>query len=207
MVDALIDPGAIPEPTFLWWDVRLQPRLGTVEVRILDAQTTLDRVAALAALVQSLARMETAEETSTPTAERELLDENRFLAARDGVEAELLNPAGGPRVPARELVEGLMAACGPHARDLDCVAELGLVRDLLEEPSAELQRACVSTGGMAGLMQALCASFPTPPSGVRAGAVRPSQTRPRPDAQTTAGEGVGGGPEHRSGDKAAVDPL
>ncbi len=57
-VDLLIRCDAFPEPTFLWWDVRPQPRFGTVEVRILDAQTTVAETAALAALVQSVARLE-----------------------------------------------------------------------------------------------------------------------------------------------------
>ena len=59
-VDLLIRCDAFPEPTFLWWDVRPQPRFGTVEVRILDAQTTVAETAALVALVQSLARLEIA---------------------------------------------------------------------------------------------------------------------------------------------------
>ena len=57
-VDALLRSGAIADPSLLWWDARLQPRLGTVEVRIMDAQTTVEDVGALAALVQSLARLE-----------------------------------------------------------------------------------------------------------------------------------------------------
>ena len=51
-VDVLIRCDAVPEPTFLWWDVRPQPRFGTVEVRIMDAQTKLGETAAIAALVQ-----------------------------------------------------------------------------------------------------------------------------------------------------------
>ena len=57
-VDLLIRCDAFPEPTFLWWDVRPQPRFGTVEVRILDAQTTVAETAALAALVQCIAKLE-----------------------------------------------------------------------------------------------------------------------------------------------------
>ena len=57
-LDVLLRSGAIPEPTFLWWDIRPQPRLGTVEVRIMDAQPGLTATAALAALVQALARLE-----------------------------------------------------------------------------------------------------------------------------------------------------
>ena len=60
-VDVLIRNGAFPEPSFLWWDVRPQARFGTVEVRIMDAQTSVEQSAALAALVQSLVRLEVEE--------------------------------------------------------------------------------------------------------------------------------------------------
>ena len=57
-IDLLLRCEAFPEPTFLWWDVRLQPRFGTIEVRIMDAQTTVADSAALTALVQCLVRLE-----------------------------------------------------------------------------------------------------------------------------------------------------
>ncbi|HEY4895985.1 MAG TPA: YbdK family carboxylate-amine ligase, partial [Solirubrobacteraceae bacterium] len=57
-IDLLIRCEAFPEPTFLWWDVRLQPRFGTIEVRVMDAQTTAEDSAALSALVQCLVRLE-----------------------------------------------------------------------------------------------------------------------------------------------------
>ena len=62
-IDVLIRCGAIPEPTFIWWDVRLQPRFGTLEVRVMDAQTRIRDTAALAALVQCLVRLEALDET------------------------------------------------------------------------------------------------------------------------------------------------
>ena len=97
-IDVLMRCGAIPEPTFIWWDVRLQPKLGTLEVRVMDAQTRIRDTAALAALVQCLVRIE----ALSGMAEAELvhadevLDENRFLAARDGIDAQLLDPAARP---------------------------------------------------------------------------------------------------------------
>ena len=95
-VDLLIRCDAFPEPTFLWWDVRPQPRFGTVEVRVLDAQTTASETAALAALVQCIARLEV-EEGYVPAAlvgGQEALEENRFIAARDGMDARLIDPVG-----------------------------------------------------------------------------------------------------------------
>jgi carboxylate-amine ligase len=139
-VDVLIRCDAVPEPTFLWWDVRPQPRFGTVEVRIMDAQTKLVDSAAIAALVQCIVRAEVEGEDHLERAmPQEVLAENRFLAARDGMEAELIEPELGRRVPARELLADLVAVCGPHARALDCEAELDGVIGLGERTGAQRQ--------------------------------------------------------------------
>ena len=135
-VDLLIRCGAFPEPTFLWWDVRPQPRFGTIEVRIMDAQTTVGETAALAALVQSIARLEV-EVGYLPPVQLdavEALDENRFLAARDGVAAELIDVDSERRIAVMELLEPLLASCSSHARALGCLRELEQVRDLAAEP-------------------------------------------------------------------------
>ncbi|MDQ3740826.1 MAG: YbdK family carboxylate-amine ligase [Actinomycetota bacterium] len=141
-VDLLVRCQAFPDHSFLWWDVRLQPRYGTVEVRIMDAQCSVERAAALTALVQCLVRLE-ATEGYAPAhllQAQEVLDENRFLAARDGVEAALIDPVRERRVPLHELVGPLLDACAPHAADLGCEAELGLVRLLADEGGAQRQR-------------------------------------------------------------------
>lgn len=54
VIDAMLSAGAIPEPGFLWWDARVRPRLGTIEIRIMDAQSRASDAAALTALVQWL---------------------------------------------------------------------------------------------------------------------------------------------------------
>jgi carboxylate-amine ligase len=140
-VDVLIRCDAVPEPTFLWWDVRPQPRFGTVEVRIMDAQTTLADAAALAALVQCIVRLEVeeGEDIAEPPLPQEVLAENRFLAARDGMDAELIEPGLGRRVPARGQLDDLVAACRPHAEDLDCADELDRVTLLGERTGAKRQ--------------------------------------------------------------------
>jgi carboxylate-amine ligase len=140
-VDVLIRSDAVPEPTFLWWDVRPQPRFGTVEVRIMDAQTTLVDTAALAALVQCIVRLEVEGESQTFDAAipPEVLAENRFLAARDGMEAELIAPELDERVPARGLLEELLIACRPHAEALGCTEQLDGVTRLAEKTGARRQ--------------------------------------------------------------------
>jgi glutamate---cysteine ligase / carboxylate-amine ligase len=139
-VDVLIRCDAVPEPTFLWWDVRPQPRFGTVEVRIMDAQTTLADTAAIAALVQSIvhAEVEGEDQLERPLPQ-EVLEENRFLAARDGMEAELIEPELGRRVPARELLAELVAVCEPHAEALGCEAEFAEVIRLGDRTGAQRQ--------------------------------------------------------------------
>jgi glutamate---cysteine ligase / carboxylate-amine ligase len=140
-VDLLIRSGALPEPTFLWWDVRPQPRFGTVEVRIMDAQTSVDRTVPLVALIQCLAKLECDEgyASSTLLGAPEVLEENRFLAARDGVEARLIVPDDGRRVSVRNQMDDLLPVLYPHAQDLGCEEELVGVVNLLAMPSAARQ--------------------------------------------------------------------
>jgi len=167
-IDLLLRCGAFPEPTFLWWDLRLQPALGTLEVRVMDAQTRVNDVAALVALVQCLVRLEVTEGFADPrlVAAREVLEENRFLAARDGVQAELLDPAAERRRPLGDWLDALLGACAPHADALGCAGELAEVPALLADPGAARQRAVagVSQGervgtGLAGVVRWLAAEY------------------------------------------------
>jgi carboxylate-amine ligase len=166
-ISPLIDAGAVPEATFFWWDVRLQPRFGTVEVRIMDAQTSIEDVAALVALTQALVVME-AGEGLAPEAlidAPEVLDENRFLAARDGMEAEFVDPRTRTRVPARALLEEMVGALRVHATALGCLPALGLVERLALDPPANRQRAAAfRAGALPGVVESLADSFVGPAS-------------------------------------------
>ncbi len=131
-VNLLLECNAFPDHTYLWWDVRPQPRLGTVEVRIMDAQSTLDGTAALVALVQSLVRLELVDGHADAALVHapEVLDENRFLAARDGVEAKLVDPVRGQAVSVDDIVSELMPPVRAARRsELGCAEELKLVAD------------------------------------------------------------------------------
>jgi glutamate---cysteine ligase / carboxylate-amine ligase len=160
-VDLLVRSGAIDEPTFLWWDVRLQPRYGTVELRIMDAQTTVADTASLCALVQSLARLELEEghATAAMLAAQEALSENRFLAARDGVAAALVDADTASLRPVAAQVEALLPALRPHAEDLGCAADLDRVPGLLALPGAARQRALAAAGGVEAVSPGLAAAF------------------------------------------------
>jgi carboxylate-amine ligase len=160
-VDLLVRSRAIPEPTFLWWDIRPQPRLGTVEVRIMDAQPRIGATAALAALVQSVVRLELEEEYASPAlvAAQEVLAENRFLAVRDGARAQLIDPCQADRVPLAEIVGELLAAARPHAEALEALPELDLVPALVQAPEATRQRAVAAAVGIPQLVADLAARF------------------------------------------------
>jgi carboxylate-amine ligase len=150
MVDALLRSGAIVDPSLLWWDARLQPGHGTVEVRIMDAQATVEDVGALAALVQSLARLEL-ERPDGPGEElpaTELIEANRFLAARDGMEALLIDLDSGERIPAIAQLERILAACHPHAKRLGCERELAALRALAAANGASRQLAHARDGDL-----------------------------------------------------------
>jgi glutamate---cysteine ligase / carboxylate-amine ligase len=161
-VDALIASGALPDPSFLWWDVRLQPALGTVEVRAMDAQSSVADSAPLVSLVQSLAMLVLEGQPSNAATTPEVLSENRFLAARDGVHAQLINPATRQLEPVGELVGDLVERCRPCAAALGCSAELDQIERLAAVNGAALQRAWAREAGLPGLVATLSRRFTAP---------------------------------------------
>jgi glutamate---cysteine ligase / carboxylate-amine ligase len=160
-IDRLVHSGAIPEPTFIWWDVRLQPGLGTVEVRIMDSQITADASETLAALVHSIAHLELEEGYCSDALQiaPEVLEENRFRAARDGMEAELIDLEAGRLLPARDQLDDLLDRAHDHAEELGCADAVTAVRDLSRATGAMWQRRTAASGGLERLIQSLIARF------------------------------------------------
>ncbi|MHB8692649.1 MAG: carboxylate-amine ligase [Solirubrobacteraceae bacterium] len=161
-VDLQIRSGALHEPTFLWWDVRPQPALGTVEVRVMDAQSRIEDSAALAALVQSIARLELEEGyvSDEVIKAEEVLDENRFIAARDGVDACLIDTTAESLRPIGDLLAQLLEVAHPHAIELGCGDELARVQALAASPGAARQRAYpADEAGLVRMVASLSAAF------------------------------------------------
>jgi glutamate---cysteine ligase / carboxylate-amine ligase len=150
---ALLSEAAdVPDYTWFWWKLRPHPRLGTVEVRALDAQTSLDDLAALVALTHCLAR-HAATGVSEPDPPAELLDEAAFRAARFGVTAELPG-ADGRRRPVRSILEDVLNMVRDDARELGCEDEVDATRRLLEHGGgAGRQRSVHAIGGLGGLLR------------------------------------------------------
>jgi carboxylate-amine ligase len=136
VVGQLERTGCIADYTHIWWDIRPHPRLGTLEMRVCDAVTRLEDVVAIAALYQAIVKMycehyEAGKEI--PSWHRMLTTENKWLAARYGLEAPLMDLATGRRnrVPVAQLVRRTLRDVEPHARELGSDRELEGVRDIL----------------------------------------------------------------------------
>lgn len=140
----------LPVANAWWWELRPHPRYGTIEVRVPDAQTTAAEAAAVAAVCQALVvalgdRHDGGEEL--PVAPSWRIAENRWSAARDGVEGELADLGSGERRPARERLHELLAGLEPTAQRLGCASELAAARGLIEENGAIRQRAAAAEHG------------------------------------------------------------
>jgi carboxylate-amine ligase len=114
----------------------------------MDAQIDSDSTAALVALVQSVAKLETEEGwvSEKQISVQEALNENRFLAARDGFDAELIDADSSTRIPIARLLPQLIEAARPHAQDLGCENELESLLDPGFKTGAQRQREIVRAG-------------------------------------------------------------
>jgi carboxylate-amine ligase len=142
--------GAVPDARRWWWELRPHPAYGTLELRAPDAQSTVEDAAAVAALSHALvgwlaARHDAGEPLETADTWR--LEENRWSAARRGMDAELADLATGERVPAREGLAALVAELAPVAEHLGCAAELATVDRLAARNGAVRQREVAAGGG------------------------------------------------------------
>ncbi|HSL73160.1 MAG TPA: glutamate--cysteine ligase [Ilumatobacteraceae bacterium] len=154
-MSTLLESNCISSIREVWWDIRPHPDFGTIEFRMCDATSTVRETVALAALAQTLVAWcdRQIDEGSLPIPPREwTVRENRWLAARYGIDAELIvehAETGHPeRRPVRDLVGELLDALQPTAEGLGTAEQLGDVRSILSTgTSAMRQRAIVERGG------------------------------------------------------------
>ena len=133
-IQFMVDSGVMEDYTYLWYDVRPHPKLGTVEVRVCDSQTRVEHTLGLAALIQAMVR-ELSEhyDSGEPLSEYpwEMLDENKWIAARHGLDGHLIDLPTRDRVPAKDLVKRLLDRLVDHARDLGADGHFDALEDLL----------------------------------------------------------------------------
>jgi carboxylate-amine ligase len=154
--------GLVPDARRWWWELRPHPAFGTLEVRVPDAQATVADAAAVAALIHSLAgwlaaRHDAGEPLATADVWR--LEENRWSAARWGMDAELADLTPGARTPARECLAALLHELAPVAAELGCAAELATVAALGERNGAARQREVAAGGGLRAVAEWLAEAY------------------------------------------------
>ena len=147
VVGELVACGCIEDYTRTWWDVRLHPRFGTVEVRVMDAVSRVEDAVALTAYVQALVAHYLADET--PARRHPVLtNENKWRAARYGLRATVIDLALGGPTPIIDLIERTLREIAGDARAIGCDRELEGIRRILRDGNgADRQRAVYAATG------------------------------------------------------------
>ncbi|MGI9023743.1 MAG: glutamate--cysteine ligase, partial [Acidimicrobiales bacterium] len=160
----LVTAQAITSIREVWWDIRPHPDFGTIELRICDGIPTLEEVSALAAMAQCLVhgldtRVDAGEVLRVPRGW--VVRQNKWRAARHGLDAEIIADDDGRRVPLRHAVEETVDALLPVAAELGCTDELNLnLATLRHGASYQRQRRIVAGGGsLVDVVDALMAEF------------------------------------------------
>ena len=150
-METLISAQTIETIREVWWDVRPHPNFGTVELRICDGLPTLREIGWAAALSQCLVEMFNSQLDkgyTLPTPKGWTVRENKWRAARYGVDAELILDETGRTAPLRDVVCELVDDLSPIADRLDCTKELLRAKEILDTgPSYLRQRAVAAANG------------------------------------------------------------
>ena len=143
-MNTLVRARAIESVREIWWDIRPHPGFGTLEIRICDAPSTLEEIAALTALVQCLVVvLGERYEAGVPMGILQpwIVRENKWRACRHGLDADVILTNDGDHGPLRMLVPELIGRLGPVAARLGCSDELASVQALVDNASYVRQRA------------------------------------------------------------------
>jgi carboxylate-amine ligase len=154
-MELLISSKAIESIREVWWDIRPHPNFGTVELRICDGLPTLDEIACVAALAQCLVERfdrQLDNGYTLPEPRPWLVRENKWRAARYGLDAEIVVDNTGRLQPVTEALTDLVEDLLPVARRLECVAELEAIPRLIER-GASYQRQRAVAAAHAGALE------------------------------------------------------
>ncbi len=156
---------AIESVREVWWDIRPHPNFGTVELRICDGLPTLDEIGAVAALSQCLVEQfdtQLDRGYTLPTPARWVLQENKWRAARYGLDADIVVDEKGTVRPVRQSLLDLIEDLSPTARRLGCETELHDIERILEVgASYQRQRAVAAAhdGDLRAVVDSLLAEM------------------------------------------------
>lgn len=169
-LDDMVGTGVMEDATEVRWDIRPAPRWGTVEVRACDGMSTLPELAAVAALVQTLV-----ESFSRDLDEgRELMmlqpwfvRENKWRAARYGLDARIIVDSDGTQAPVREHLRETLDRVGDIASELKCSRELRAIETTLTQGASyerQLMVADAANGDLREVVQHLIREFRAGPT-------------------------------------------
>jgi carboxylate-amine ligase len=154
VADQLIAAAGVDDYTYIWWDVRPHPKLGTVEVRGMDVSPRAEENAAVAALIQALAAKEI-DRPGAPGLTREAIEESYYQAVRYGLEARLMVD-DETAAPALEAARATLAEARPYAEQLGGAGALEEIDRIVSEGNgADRQRKVHAEGGIEGLLRDL----------------------------------------------------
>lgn len=159
-MNTLIRAGAIQSVREIWWDIRPHPNFGTIEVRVCDVPSTLTEVAAITALIQSLVvclGTHYDEGHYVNILRAWIVRENKWRAARRGLDADIITDNRGGHAPLRQEIERLIEEVTPHARELGCYDELQDVRTILRDGASyeRQRRVYAETGSLEAIVRTL----------------------------------------------------
>jgi carboxylate-amine ligase len=146
-LDDLVRTGVMEDATEVRWDIRPAPRWGTIEVRACDGMSTLPELAAVAALVQSLVEhfsRELDEGRDIPQLQPWFVRENKWRAARYGLDARVIVDRDGTQVPVSEHLRDTLVQLEDIAVELKCVRELAGIRTILDEGASYARQLLVA---------------------------------------------------------------
>ncbi len=132
--EGMLKTGVIDGFDEIRWDIRPSPKYGTIELRVCDAATNIAEVGMVAALSQCLvehfSRQLDAGET-LPSIPDWFIDENKWRAARYGMDAILILDDDGNEELVTTTLSNMVDELTPVAEDLGCMEELNMVRTVL----------------------------------------------------------------------------
>ena len=142
-IDDMVRTGVIEDATEVRWDIRPAPRWGTIEIRACDGMSTLPELAAVAALTQVLVEhfsRELDEGRELPTIPPWFVRENKWRAARYGLDAEIIIDRDGTQRPVVEHLRETIARLAPIAENLHCARELRGIETILTEGASQARQ-------------------------------------------------------------------
>ena len=132
----LVKTGCIDNPKKIWWDIRLHPFFDTLEVRVCDAQSRVEDTLAIAALIQAIiAKLHKLlwQNITFRVYRRRLLDENRWRAARYGIDGKLIDFGRETEVEMRSLLAELLEFISTEVNELGSQREMAHIERIMRE--------------------------------------------------------------------------